>query len=172
MIPHFNKLSDDASAVGFTGNTSSRKNVHQFQHGHKMSCADFHDLATISTQLEAKHLWWQRPLKDGRRLDPRITGWRSAALGGCLTHERLWIEREGTFSCVQPWVSGLTFYFTMSYSYSLLSTTFSESFLDLWFWINIVNLPNANLVSGAILGAGECIDEAGGVHFLRRWAGR
>lgn len=44
-----------------------------------------------------------------------------------------------------------------------LSTVFPESFLDLKFWINLVNLPNTNFVLAIPVGAGKYIDEAGGV---------
>lgn len=41
-----------------------------------------------------------------------------------------------------------------------LSTVFPESFLDLKFWINLVNLPNTNFVLVIPLSAGKYIKEA------------
>lgn len=58
MILHFNKLLVNTSAAGFMDNTSSSKNVHQFQLGHEISCAVFQDFSALSVQLQVKHLEW------------------------------------------------------------------------------------------------------------------
>lgn len=55
----FDMFSEDASAVGFIHNSSSTERVHQFQPTYKISWVDFHDLATIFAQLEAKDSGWE-----------------------------------------------------------------------------------------------------------------
>lgn len=96
----FNMLSKDASTVGFIRNSSRTERVHQFQPTYKMSRADFHDLATIFAQLEAKDSGWEGT-------GSYLTDWRSSALGSCLTPEGLEVESEVTLYCVKQSVKCL-----------------------------------------------------------------
>ena len=112
MILHFNMLSENAGAAGFLDNSSSIGKVHQFQPGRKMSCADVHNLSTISAQLEAKDLGYRDAW--GMRGDWILHHWLEELC--CLTYEGLWVKPEVTLCCVTPGVSGFTCYCSMVYS--------------------------------------------------------